>query len=66
MDNKENEYDLRGKTAEETVNAFYEMADDMKVQRMIWENTHNYEVAKEMYEKYLQEKEKEKEKGVKK
>ncbi len=57
MDSKTKEYDLKGKTTDETIKIYDEITDDMEVQRLIWEKTHNYEAAKQLYEMYLKEKE---------
>ena len=57
MNDKVGEYDLKNKTLNETIEAYYEINNDLEVQKMILEKTHNYELAKLLYEKYLKDKE---------
>ena len=51
------EIDLTGKNEEDVFKAYVDVANDLEVQKMIWNETKDYSKAKEVYEKYLEKKE---------
>ena len=51
------EIDLTGKNEEDVFKAYVDVANDIEVQKMIWNETKDYSKAKEVYEKYLEKKE---------
>jgi len=53
---KEKEIDLVGKSEDEIYEAYAEISNDIEVQKMIWNETKDYNKAKEVYEKYLEKK----------
>lgn len=45
------EIDIRNASLEETIKAYKNVSDDLKLQAMIWEKTHNVEKATKVYKK---------------